>query len=328
MRRIPRGFAVVFLFTWALAGVPASATDWPTRPVIMVVPFAAGGALDAIGRMVAPRLGELLGQQVVIENTAGAGGMTGANRVAKAPPDGYQFLLGHTGTHAYNQTLYKRPAYDSVTEFAPVMLLAENSYALITRRDFPAGNFGEFVAYVRANQAQLQYGSGGVGSNTHIACVMLNMAMGTSVTHIPYRSSGQSIQDLMAGRVDFTCEPLTNAVAQIRNNTVKPMALLSPRRTPVLPELATTREQGFAEVDVDSWTGFFFPKGTPDPIVRRLNRALSDTVDTPAVRQRFEAIGQRIAAPERRSPEYLAQFVPKEIERWAAPIRASGVQID
>jgi tripartite-type tricarboxylate transporter receptor subunit TctC len=328
MGGLPRGLVMTGILAWALSGVVASAQDWPSRPVVMVVPFAAGGALDALGRLVAPRLGELLGQQVVVENTAGAGGMTGANRIAKAPPDGYQFLLGHTGTHAYNQTLYRRPAYNSVTEFAPVMLLAESTYALIVRKDFPAENFGEFVAYAKANQSKLQYGSGGVGSNTHISCVMLNIAMGTRVTHIPYRSSGQSIQDLMAGRVDFTCEPLTNAVAQIRNKTVKPIAILSSRRSPVLPDLATTREQGFDEVDVDSWTAFFLPAGTPDPIVRRLNKALSETVDTPAVRQRFESIGQRIAVPERRSPEYLTRLVPKEIERWAAPIKASGVLID
>ena len=307
---------------------PARVQDWPTRPITMVVPFAAGGALDALARMIGPRLGELLGQTIIVENTAGAGGMTGANRVAKAPPDGYQFLLGHTGTHAYNQTLYKRPVYNSVTDFAPVMMLSESVYALITRKDFPANNFGEFVAYVKANQAKLQYGSGGVGSNTHISCVMLNVAMGTSVTHIPYRSSGQSIQDLMAGRVDFTCEPLTNAVAQIRNETVKPMAILSSQRSPVLPDLPTTREQGFEEINVDSWTGFFLPAGTPDAIVRRLNKALGETMDTPAVRQRFEAIGQRIATPDRRTPEYLAQLVPKDIKRWEGPIKASGVSID
>ena len=314
--------------TLTLCGATASANDWPARPVTMVVPFAAGGALDALGRMVAPRLGELLGQQVIIENTAGAGGMTGANRVAKAAPDGYQFLLGHTGTHAYNQTLYKRPVYNSVTDFSPLMLMSESSYALITRLDFPAENLGEFVAHAKANQAKLQFGSGGVGSNTHIACIMLNMAMETKITHVPYRSSGQSLQDLMAGRLDFTCEPLTNAVPQIRNRTVKPLAILSPRRSAALPDLPTTQEAGFVEVNVDTWIAYFLPKGVPDAVLRRLNRALNDTMDTPSVRKRFEDIGQRIVVPERRTPEYLTAMVPKEIEKWATPIRASGAQID
>ena len=306
----------------------ASAQDWPTRPVTMVVPFAAGGPLDALGRILAPRLGEILGQQVVVENITGAGGMIGSSRVAKAAPDGYQFLLGHTGTLAYNQTLYKRPAYNSITDFAPVSLISEGSYALITRKDFPANDLAEFVAYAKANEAKLQYGSGGAGANSHIACVMLNTAMGTRITHVPYRGSGPALQDLMGGRIDFTCEPLTTAVAQIQNGTVKPIAILSPRRSTALPDLATANEQGLADIDVDTWIAFCLPKGTPDPIIRRLNTATSETLDTPSVRQRFESVGQRIVAPERRGPDYLVKLVPSEVAKWAGPIKASGVSID
>ena len=305
----------------------ALSQDWPTRPITMVIPFAAGGPLDALGRILAPRLGEILGQQVVVENVTGAGGMIGANRVAKSA-DSHTFLLGHTGTIAYNQSLYRRPAYNSITEFAPVSLTTEGSYVLITRKDLPPNNLAEFIAYAKANQGKLQYGSGGAGSNSHIACVMLNMAIGTSITHIPYRGAGPAMQDLMGGRIDFTCEPFTTAIAQIQANTVKPIAALSPARSPVLPQIATAHEQGLIGFDVDTWNALLLPKGTPVAIVLRLAKAASETIDTPSVRQRLEALSQRIVAPERRGPEYLATFIPREIERWAAPIKASGVVVD
>ena len=325
-RRPVAALAVISALVSAFAA-PALAQDWPTRPVSMVIPFAAGGPLDAIGRILAPRLSEILGQQVVVENITGAGGMIGSNRVAKSA-DSHTFLLGHTGTIAYNQSLYKRPAYNSVAEFAPVSLTTEGSYVLITRRDLPPNNLAEFIAYAKANQAKLQYGSGGPGSNSHIACVMLNMAIGTSVTHVPYRGSGPAMQDLMGGRIDFTCEPITTALAQIQAKTVKPIATLSPVRSPVLPQIATAHEQGLSDFDVDTWNAFLLPKGAPHTIALRLSKAASETIDTPSVRQRLEALGQRIVAPERRGPDYLARLIPREIERWAAPIKASGVVVD
>jgi len=306
---------------------PLAAEEWPTRPVTMVTPFAAGGPLDAIGRLLAPRLGELLGQQVVVENITGAGGMIGSNRVAKSA-DNHVFLLGHTGTVASNQTLYKRPAYNSLTEFAPVSLTTEGSYVLVTRNDLGPNTLAEFVAFAKANQGRLQYGSGGAGSNTHIACVMLNAALGTSITHVPYRGSGPAMHDLIGGRIDFTCEPVTTALAQIEAKTVKPIATLSPNRLAVLPDLATAHEQGLANFDVDTWNAFLMPKGTPAAIVERLAKATSDTLDTPAVRERLQALGQRIVAPERRGPDYLVKFISREIERWAGPIKASGVSVD
>jgi tripartite-type tricarboxylate transporter receptor subunit TctC len=303
------------------------AQEWPTRPVTMVIPFAAGGPLDAIGRILAPRLGEILGQQVVVENITGAGGMIGSNRVAKSA-DSHVFLLGHTGTIAYNQTLYKRPAYNSLTEFAPVSLTTEGSYVLITRKDLAPNNLAEFAAFAKDNQARLQYGSGGAGSNSHIACVMLNMAIGTSITHVPYRGSGPAMQDLLGGRIDFNCEPVTTALAQIQAKTVKAIAILSPTRSPVLPDLATAHEQGLANFDVDTWNALLLPRSTSAAAVLRLAKAASETIDTPAVRGRLEALGQRIVPPERRGPDHLAKFIPREIERWAGPIKASGVAVD
>src|SRR5690242_3554411 len=188
----------ILVATSALASMlamrAATAQDWPTRPLSMVVPFAAGSASDTVGRILAARLSELLGQQVVVENVGGAGGMTGAARVAKAAPDGYQFVLGNIGTHAHSQTLYKAPLYNAASNFAPVALVAELPLVLIARKDLPARNLQEFMAYARANQAKMQYGSGGAGSATHISCVLLNAAIGIDVTHVPYRGGGPALQ--------------------------------------------------------------------------------------------------------------------------------------
>jgi tripartite-type tricarboxylate transporter receptor subunit TctC len=321
------------LIAAALAGVlavtaPAYAQSWPTRPVTMVVPFGAGGAVDAMARIMAPRLSQLLGQQVVIENIGGAGGMTGAARIAKAPPDGYQFIYGNTGTHAINQTLYKTPLYNAATDFAPVSVTAHAFFTLITRKDLPANTLPEFIAYAKVNQTKMQYASAGAGSGTHIVCVLLNMAMGTNISHVPYRSTAIAMGDMMAGRIDFICEPVITAIPQITGNTVKAIAFLGPKRSPALPELATATEQGLPEVALSAWNAMFMPKGTPEAIIRRLSAAASEALDTPAVRERIESLGYGVAPPGERGPEFLAKFVPAEIARWAGPIKASGVSMD
>ena len=216
----------------AVASAIAAAQDWPTRPITMVVPFGAGGGTDVVGRMIAPHLGELLGQQVVIENLGGSGGMIGSYKVARSAPDGYQVGLAVTGTHAQNQSLYKKPLYDAATDFAPVGLIADASYILITRPDFPAGNLQEFIAYAKANGAKMQYGSAGAGSGTHITCLLLNTAIGVEVTHVPYRSTAQGMPDLLAGRIDYICEPVQTALPLIEQKSVKALATLTRDRSP------------------------------------------------------------------------------------------------
>jgi tripartite-type tricarboxylate transporter receptor subunit TctC len=199
-------FAIV-ISVCALFGVPAAAQDWPTRPITLVVPFAVGGAVDTTARILVPRLADILGQPVVVENVSGAGGMTGSARVAKAPPDGHQAILGSVGTHAFNQTLYKNPLYDSTTDFTPVGIVTRTSFVLIARKDLPANSLSEFAAYVKANHATLQYASAGAGSTTHIVCALLNSVIGAEVSHVPYRSTAVAMQDLIAGRIDYMCEP-------------------------------------------------------------------------------------------------------------------------
>jgi tripartite-type tricarboxylate transporter receptor subunit TctC len=316
------------LVVLAAASMPASAQSWPTRSLGMVIPFAAGGAVDVMGRILAARLSEVLGQQVIIENVGGAGGMSGAYRVSKATPDGYEFVLGSVGTHAQNQSLYKKPLYNAAVDFAPVALIAETPLVMVARKDLPANNLQEFMAYAKMNQAKMQYGSAGTGSANQLACVLLNAAIGINVTHVPYRGGEPAMQDLIAGRIDYVCNIITTAVPQIEGKLVKPIAITTRSRSPLLPDLASAAEQGLTGFEAYTWNAFFLPKGTPDAIVRKLNAAAVETMNTPIVQQRLKDIGATLVAPERRSPEYLAKFVASEIEKWAGPIKASGATVD
>ena len=303
----------------------AIAQNWPTRPVTMVVPYVAGGATDIVARILSPRLSEVLHQQVIVENVGGAGGMTGTSRVAKAAPDGYQFVLGNVGTHAQNQTLYKNPSYNAATDFAPVALLVEQPMVLVARTTLPVNNLAEFIAYGKANADKMQYGSAGTGSATHLACALFNAAAGLKITHVPYRGGGASIQDLIAGRIDYHCLNAASAVGYIENKTVKAIAVLTKNRSPALSNLASVNEQGLTGFNADNWLAFFFPKNTPVPIVKALHDAAVATITTPAVVARLKEIGVEVVAPERRSPEYLQQFVESQIKKWAEAIKASGV---
>jgi tripartite-type tricarboxylate transporter receptor subunit TctC len=307
---------------------PAVAQEWPSRPVTLVVPFAAGGPIDTIGRILATRLAELLGQQVIVENVGGAGGMTGTARVAKATPDGYQVVLGNVGTHAGNQTLYRHPLYNAATDFAPVILVVELPLVLVARKDLPADDLPGFLAYAKANQATMQFGSGGAGSATHLACALLNAAAGIEVTHVPYRGGAPAMQDLIAGRIDYLCVDTPVALPQIESKTVKPIAVLTRGRSPSLPALAPAHEQGLADFAATNWAGLFLPKDTPAPIIAKLHDATVAAMDTPSVQAQMKKVGADLVAPERRSPAYLQRFVETEIEKWAGPIKASGLRAD
>jgi tripartite-type tricarboxylate transporter receptor subunit TctC len=312
------------------AFVPAAgvAQDWPTRPVTMVVPLAAGGAIDVVSRILSPHLSEILRQQVIIENIGGAGGMIGANRVARAAPDGYQFVFGTAGTHAQNQTLYKQPRYNAATDFAPVALITELPLVLIARRDLPAHNLQEFIAYAKANQAKMQYGSPGAGSGVHLACALLNAAIGVDVTHVAYRGGGPAMQDLIAGRIDYQCPNAAAAIPQLENNMVKAIAILTKDRSSILPDLASAHEQGLKDFGVDNWAAFFLPKGTPTTIIRKLNEATVEVMSRPDVQKRLRELGADVVVPGRRSPEYLQEFVEAEIKKWAVIIKASGLAMN
>ena len=306
----------------------ALAQTYPARPVTMIIPFAAGGPTDVLGRVMAQRMGEILGQQVVVENVGGAGGMTGSKRVVDAAPDGYTFVLGTVGTHAQSQTMYKKPLYNTVADFTPVALIAEVPIVLITRKDLPVNDFKEFIAYAKANQTTMQFGSAGAGSATHLGCVLLNYLIGVDITHVPYRGTGPAMQDLQGGRIDYLCEVVSTAKPQIDGGTVKPIAIMTKERSSALPNVPTGLEQGTPNLEAYTWNAIFLPKDAPADVVKKLNDATVQAMKTPAVRERLEGLGAVIVPEDRATPEYLGQFVKSEIEKWAGPIKASGVTVD
>lgn len=313
----------------SLAAIAAAqASDWPSRPVTMIVPFAAGGPTDVVGRILAARMSEILKQQIIVVNVGGAGGMAGAERVAKAKPDGYEVLLGTVGTQAYSQTLYKNPLYSATKDFTPVALVAEQPLVLVVRKDLPVKTLKEFAAYAKENAAKMSFGSGGAGSSTHLGCVLLNSTLGINVQHVPYRGSAPALQDLEAGRIDYLCDAVSTELSPIKAGSVKAIAVLARQRAGVLPEVPTAQQAGFAGFEANNWIGLFFPKHTPEAIVRRLHEASVEAMKTPALRTRMEAIGTDLVGVDRTSSNYLQHFVASEIKKWAEPIKHSGVSVD
>ena len=304
------------------------AQDWPTRPLTMVVPFQAGGPVDVLGRILAQNLGDVTGKPVIIDNIPGGGGMVGSLRVAQGPPDGHMFVLGSIGTHALNQTLSKKPLYNAATDFAPVALVADVGLVLLVRKELPAHNLQEFIAYARANQGKMQFGSGGTGTSSHVGCVLLNQTIGIDTVHVPYRGGGPALADLIAGRIDYLCNIASTVGQALETKQVSALAALTRERSPILPDLPTAHEQGLPDFDAYTWNAVFLPKGTPRALVDKLNAAIIKVMDMPSFSERLATLGLIVPKPERRTPDYLGKFVANEIDKWAAPIKASGARED
>jgi tripartite-type tricarboxylate transporter receptor subunit TctC len=324
---VSRPVVAVLALLAAHAVVPAAGEEWPARALTMVVPFAPGGGTDVLGRIIGRRLSELLGQQVVIENVGGAGGMIGSLRVVRAPPDGYQFVLG-SRADAINQTLYKHPLYNLKEDLAPVILVAEQPMVMIARRDLPVDGLQDLIAYVTRNQGTMRTGSAGVGSTGYIDCALFNQAIGVKVQDIPYRGGGPALQDLIAGRFDYFITLGPTAVPPVQSGLVKGIAVFRRERLPSLPGLATAREQGMQDFEPSTWFAFFYPRGTPAAIVKALHDATAAAMDTPSVQEQLIATATFVVPPDRRSTEYLERMIVPEIERNGAPIRAAGLSID
>ncbi len=308
------------------AAAPARAQDWPNRPVSLVIPFGPGSGTDLVARNLAPPIGERLGQPLVVQNAGGAGGLIGVSRVAKAAPDGYELVMGAVDTFALSPWLRKQPPYDPVKDFVPAGLAVVQPLILITRKDLPVSNMREFAAYVKQNGSKMQFGSAGVGTANHLVCSELSRAMGANVTHVSYRGSAEAMTDMLAGHLDFYCILAISAVPFIKAGTLKAIAVLTRERSPILPDLPTAREQGYDFGDFYYWMGMFFPKDTPSPIVAKFNAALGGALDRPELQARLREAATTVVPPERRSPEYLRDFLAGEIKTWGEAIKASGVQ--
>jgi tripartite-type tricarboxylate transporter receptor subunit TctC len=327
-RNLRRG-TIGIAATLALLAPPCAADEtWPTRPMTMIVPFAAGGTVDPLGRVLAAGLSQVLGQRVIVENVGGAGGTVGTNRVVKATPDGYQFVFGSAGPFAQSQSLYRHPPYNTMSDLAPVALVAQQPVMLVARKDLPVGDLKEFIAYTKANEGRMQYGSPGVGSVNQLGCVLLNATIGVHVTHVAYRGGGPAMQDLIGGRIDYQCPNDVLAAPLIASGTIKGIAVLSHEHSTVLPDLATAAEQGLADMDVSNWFALALPSATPPDVVRKLNEATIAALDTHAVQEQMKKIGGNVVAPDRRSPEYLQRFFASEIAKWAAVIKQHALVLD
>jgi tripartite-type tricarboxylate transporter receptor subunit TctC len=306
----------------------AHAQTFPDRSMTMVIPFAAGGPTDVLGRLVAARMSEILKQTVVVENINGAGGQTGSLRVANATPDGYEFVLATVGTHAQGQTLYQHPLYNAVTDFTPVILIANIPLVLVARKDLPVNNFKEFVSYVKENQSKMQFGSAGTGSATHLGCLLMNYLLKVNVTHVPYRGSGPAMQDLQGGRIDYLCDVMTTAKPPIDSGAVKGLAVLNATRSDALPNVPTAVEQGVPDLIAYTWNAIFLPKNAPEAVIKKLHDATLEAMHTPAVHDRLTGLGAEIATDQQATPQYLGNLVKSEIAKWAVPIKASGISVE
>jgi tripartite-type tricarboxylate transporter receptor subunit TctC len=304
----------------------AAAQEWPTRYITAIVPFGAGNSVDIFGRLMAARMSELLGQQIVVETVGGAGGATGTARAARAVPDGYTIVVGGADTFAQNQTLLEKPPYNSVTDFIPIVLAVELPLVLVGRNGLPPGNLKELIPYMKANQDKMQFGSSGVGGATHLACAQVMRAVGVTLAHVPYRSAAAGIQDLISGNLDLYCPVAAGALPHIEAKAIKFFGVLTDHRSPLLPDLPTAAEQGLAGIQGNYWLGIFAPAGMPEPIAAKLTQAALSALDTPALESRLREVGAAIVAPERRTPAYLKKYVPEEIANWARIIKDSGVE--
>jgi tripartite-type tricarboxylate transporter receptor subunit TctC len=282
--------------------------------------------VDIFGRLMAGRMSEILRQQIVVENIGGAGGATGTLRAARATPDGYTIVVGGADTIAQNQTLLEKPPYNPATDLIPIALGVDLPLVLVGRNGLPPNNLQELIAYMKANQDKMQFGSSGVGGATHLACAQVMHAVGVNLTHVPYRGAAAGIQDLISGNLDLYCPVASGALPHIRAKTIKFYGVLTDQRSPLLPDLPTAVEQGLPGINGNYWLGLFAPAGTPEPIVAKLAQAAQAALETPAIESKLREAGAAVVAPERRTPAYLKSFVHDEISSWAKIIKESGLE--
>src|SRR5215210_1627760 len=296
-------------------GAPAQAQTYPTRTITMIVPFAAGGPTDVIARIVTGHMAQTLGQSIIIENVVGAGGTTATTRASRATNDGYTLITGHMGTHAASVPLYPNLAYHPEKNFEPVALLAGTPILILARKDFPPKDLKEFVTYVKANVEKVNAAHAGIGSVSHVSCQLLNAILDVKPTGVPFNGTGPAMNALVAGQVDYMCDQIVNAVPQINGGTIRAYGVATPERNPALPDVPSTKEAGLPEYTVSAWNALFAPKGTPKPILEKLNAAIVKALDDESVRKRLLDLGSDIPDKAGRTPEAVAKLVSSEVDR-------------
>jgi len=316
-------FAVTVLM-FALGPALAPAQDYPTKSITLIVPFAAGGPTDTVARIVSDHMSRTLGQAIVIENTLGAGGTTASTRAMRAAPDGYTIIMGHMGTHAAAVALYPNLAYKPDVDFEPISMAAGTPVVILGKKDFPAKDLKEFIAYVKANDGTLNQAHAGVGSVAHVTGLLLDRLLDVKPTLIPFQGTAPAMNALIGGQIDFMTDQIVNVVPQVQGGTIKAYAIGTPDRNPALPDVPTSKEAGLPDFQASAWNALFAPKGTPQPILDRLSDALSKALDDPNTRKRLLDLGSDIPDGDRRGQKALAALVKSEVARWTPIIKASG----
>ncbi|MGB9365404.1 MAG: tripartite tricarboxylate transporter substrate binding protein BugD [Xanthobacteraceae bacterium] len=317
--------------TLALAGAlaaPAAAQDYPSRPITLIVPFAAGGPTDIVARIAGEHMSRTLGQQIVIENAVGAGGTTASTRAKRAAPDGYTIIMGHMGTHAASVALYPKLQYDPRTDFDPIGMVAGTPILILAKKDFPAKDLKEFVAYVKANEKTLNLAHAGVGSVSFTTCLLLNSIIGVKPVSVPFNGTGPSMNALVGGQVDYMCDQIVNAVPQVQAGSIKAYAIATAARNPALPDLPTTKEAGLPEFEASAWNALFAPKGTPKAALDKLTDALDKALSDEGVRKRLLELGSDIPDGPRRGPAALGTLVKSEVDKWGKVIKEAGAEVN
>lgn len=320
MKKIAAAFA-------ALVGLTASAgaqDAYPSRPITMIVPFAAGGPTDVVARIVSEHMSRTLGQQIVVENVAGAGGTTGITRGAQAAPDGYTIMMGHMGTHGAAPALYPNLKYDPAKDFTPIGLAAGTPILIVAKKDFPAKDLKEFMAYVKTNEAKVNVAHAGVGSVSHATGILLNSQLAVKPALVAYRGTGPALNDLMSNTVDYMTDQIVNVAPQITAGTIKAYAIATPERSPALPNVPTTKEAGLPGYEVSAWNAVFGPKGLPAPVAAKLSDALVKSLDDENTRKRLLDLGGVIPDKDGRTPAALQKLVESEVARWTPVLKAAG----
>ncbi len=325
VRRIAAAAVLAFIIS---VGAPSGAKaedQYPSRPITMVVPFAAGGPTDILGRVIAQAIGPTLGQQVVVEDVTGAGGTIGATKAARAAPDGYTMVMGNLGTHAASLGIYKDLPYDPRTDFEPVILVASTPMVLVTHKTLPLHTLDEVVAYAKAHQGKTTMGSAGVGSISHLTLLLFNHLTGADVVHVPYRGLSEAINDLLGCQIDLLFDQVVTATPHIVGDQENAIVVTIPQRSPAIPKVPSANEAGLPALQTVAWTALFMPKGTPPAMVARINGAVQKAMADPAIQKRLADIGADLPAPADRSPQALGALVNSEVDKWVPLIKDAGV---
>ncbi|MFL5090935.1 MAG: tripartite tricarboxylate transporter substrate-binding protein [Xanthobacteraceae bacterium] len=322
----------MFKIMLAIAGLgvvsmPAAAQEFPARPVTLMMPYAAGGPGDTITRIIGQGMSKVLGSQFMVENTAGAGGTVGTAKIAAAPPDGHSLLVMHFG-HAANTALYRNLRYDAVRDFEPIGLIAESPMALVAKKNFPADNLRDFIAYVKANNTQVTHGHAGIGSASHLCGLLFFNAIGTTVTSIPYKGTGPALNDLIGGQFDFMCDQTLNVLQPVNAGLIKAFATTTKARLAVAPDLPTAAEAGLPGVEITVWFGMWAPKATPQPVIEKLSAGLREALKEPEVKNRLAMAGAETVAAERATPAALRAHLKSEIDKWVPIIHKAGISAE